>query len=416
MRSTILLGSLALGLLAAANCTSSVSNTPRPEGAGGGAATSVTTSSTGAGIGAGDSSASSGAGAGGGAVACSGALCSDPLNCGAQGHSCLGGSCSGGVCQPILLAQSTPMMQHLALNDATVFASLLVAVNAGDPCAGLARIAGVDRTTAAQATVVACGAAPGTGENVQAMALLGDQVYWNTGDDPNDAVWEELYHVSAQQGGTPIPVGDGNEADQFAIDTTGIYYAKHTEGVFHINLDGTGKTQLSSDFAQDLAVDDANLYLGEAPCALEGDGCDTPASIYSMPKAGGAKTKIVDATPATWGMIARDGYVYWTDCCQQGGNAVYRVATSGGSTETIATEAVEGIVGLAVDATRVYWVQGGSAGTVDVVSVPRAGGPKVVLASPAGSGLAIAVDDTAIVWSTRASNGLNSGNLYLMAK
>ena len=107
--------------------------------------------------------------------------------------------------------------------------------------------------------------------------------------------------MSSLQGGTPIALGDGNEADQFAIDATGIYYAKHTEGVFHVNLDGTGKTQLSTDFAQDLAVDDANLRQtsGEAPCALEELTAATrPRASTRCRRPAAPKTKLVDATPS----------------------------------------------------------------------------------------------------------------------
>src|SRR5262245_4765073 len=46
-----------------------------------------------------------GAAAGGGAPSCEDVL-SDATNCGACGHSCLGGSCSKGKCQPVVVADA----------------------------------------------------------------------------------------------------------------------------------------------------------------------------------------------------------------------------------------------------------------------------------------------------------------------
>jgi hypothetical protein len=45
---------------------------------------------------------------------------SDPNNCGACGHSCLGGACTGGACQPVVLASGV-CPTSIAVDDANVY-------------------------------------------------------------------------------------------------------------------------------------------------------------------------------------------------------------------------------------------------------------------------------------------------------
>src|SRR5262245_28739027 len=53
-----------------------------------------------------DASSEGGTTLGDSGLACVADLKADPANCGACGHSCLGGACAGGVCRPVVLASA----------------------------------------------------------------------------------------------------------------------------------------------------------------------------------------------------------------------------------------------------------------------------------------------------------------------
>src|SRR5215467_10227089 len=57
-----------------------------------------------------------------GSDACAGVyLSSDPKNCGACGHDCLGGTCVTGICQPVIIANGVTDLEGLAIDAANVY-------------------------------------------------------------------------------------------------------------------------------------------------------------------------------------------------------------------------------------------------------------------------------------------------------
>lgn len=112
-------------------CSKSTGGKATPEPPGG----STTASSTNAGT---------AGGTGGGAPACTGPFCSDGSNCGAQGHSCLGGACAAGICMPFVLSESV-VANQLFLDASNVYVGMGLLPVQGQPCSGQARIASFAR-------------------------------------------------------------------------------------------------------------------------------------------------------------------------------------------------------------------------------------------------------------------------------
>jgi hypothetical protein len=98
---------------------------------------------------------------------------------------------------------------------------------------------------------------------------------------------------------------------------------------------------------------------------------------------GGATCMAVDATS-----------VYWTNGGFPG--SVMKVPIGGGPAVTLASNQISSL-GIAVDATNVYWTQ--SEGSMAVMKAPLNGGEIVPLASGLGEALAIAVNSTDVYWT-----------------
>ena len=224
----LLAGSSLLALALACGCSKSQVRAS-PESQGG------TTTSTAAG------------GAGGSAPQCTGAFCSDQSNCGAQGHSCLGGACTSGLCQPRNLAPNTYIARELALDGSNVYAALNSPELGGSNCWTPARIVSYSRASGDQTTLVTCDAVAGHGADAYAMALGAGIIYYDTINDPFETTLEQVYQVSIQGGAVQPVAGLTNGAQVFAADDTAIYYA--WSGVSRVSVDGTMTVQLATQFA-----------------------------------------------------------------------------------------------------------------------------------------------------------------------
>ena len=123
---------------------------------------------------------------------------------------------------------------------------------------------------------------------------------------------------------------------------------------------------------------------------------DPEGSILAVPKVGGAARKLRAANyPES--IVLSGGRLFYAE---SGARRVAAVNVDGSSFADLAS--VFGVVGVAVDATHVYWadhVYDGSVGRV-----PRGGGPSITLAPGKKGPIRVAVDDTDLYWTEYYSN------------
>jgi hypothetical protein len=138
--------------------------------------------------------------------------------------------------------------------------------------------------------------------------------------------------------------------------------------------------------ARSLAVDGSGVYLFV-------DG--TPTRV---PLAGGAPVSLAAREPALWPEVALDDqFLYWTNGGFFGGGVVRRLAKSGG-TATDLVSRQDTPTSIAVDATRVYWVNRLAGGVLMSAALDGSG------ASPLGnlggdSNPHLALDAQSAYWS-----------------
>jgi len=95
-------------------------------------------------------------------------------------------------------------------------------------------------------------------------------------------------------------------------------------------------------------------------------------------------------------IAAGGGYVYWTN----DGTAVRRAPDTGGAAEHLYHPSPVGGLGIAVDATRVYWAQGNS-----IWTVPLAGGTPARVATGLATPSMVALDGAYVYWCEQSIGG-----------
>jgi hypothetical protein len=131
-------------------------------------------------------------------------------------------------------------------------------------------------------------------------------------------------------------------------------------------------------------------------------------AIYRLSRAGGAPTKLADIADATGARnIAVDATrVYWMDLgapMGSGMGSVHAVPIGGGADSVLATnQAIFGA--LAVDASSVYWAVASSDPTLaDIVAMPVAGGAPATLATGQPAPTMFVADGGFLYWMTAGS-------------
>lgn len=299
-----------------------------------------------AGTGSPGSSGSSGGGGTGGSpamtgeppppVPCSMDMTSDPLNCGACDHNCLGGACTAGICQPVELAKQDGQPWEITL-DAT-------------------------------------------------------RVYWNN-------TYGEISKVPKQGGTTSVLTTDLVNCGMLAVHGGRVFSASFFGGVEVVSTSGGALTGLTvpANGGVALAVDDSGVYWASGPLT-PGEKSIVRTDFQ------GAFTSVLGSLDHEPTSVTIDGsHVYWTDFTADGTGlgGVRRAPLGGGDTETLV--AGDGILQLAMDDARVYYLFGGTSAAswsdCALLAVPKAGGAPVTLAAPLNGATRLAVDTTHVYWT-----------------
>jgi sugar lactone lactonase YvrE len=304
---------------------------------------------------------------------------SDPHNCGACGHDCLGGACVASRCQPVVLA-SGGYPYGIALNPTHVYWA--------------AQIQGVMRVPLAGGTAEQIAAA----DTPQAVALDGQSVYWTAKNtvaktDLGGGRVNSIVDTTSKTG----PWG-------LAVDSTTVYWANQVAAPGFLQTVPTGGGPPSA-LANGLVAPDGVVVDETTVYWANGTNQQVEGSIMAMPKAA-VGTPIIFAAhqqgPRALALDAKN--VYWTDSAPYAPNPTGLVMTapkSGGAPRVLASGQGNPL-GIAVDASYVYWANS-DAGTV--MRVPAGGGSSSTVAVGQQYVTAVAVDAVAVYWTTQSMGG-----------
>jgi hypothetical protein len=334
-----------------------------------------------------------------GDASCGADLQTDPANCGACGHDCIGGACLAGQCQAWTLVPGVFGSAEIALDATNIYWS-------GYSNGQILRAA--KDGTGVTVLVTESGTQPiGT-------TIDDTNVYWVDGENPGSV--QSIPKSGGDGGATYLTPANLETPLSVAVDSQNIYWAEYYgNAIGRANkLDGGGfgyiATGLNSPFA--VTAGDASVFFGTQDTVGRVPG-DWPSVATTDDDAGPFATIFTSSTLYVSGMTLAGPDVYWSEANAPG--AVVSAPQSGlGSGVPIAIASNETYPwNVAVDATNVYWTAEGpnsAASSNDpdlfvagyVATCPIAGcpssGPKMLatgLHNPRG----IAVDDVAVYFT-----------------
>jgi hypothetical protein len=282
--------------------------------------------------------------------ACSGRLESDPENCGACGHSCLGGACQAGVCAFVELATKQVVPSGLAVGDGAVF---WTTEGATPDYVGNVFALSLSNPTATPTVIATSQKYP------RALTFADGALYWGSYGDGAIGKWTTATGVS------DVGVAPSGRLYNVVADATHVYFAMEIDRSDNMPSSGA---------------------VGRCPL----DGCQgAPPEILAT-----SDTKIV-------GVAIDGGAVFWSVFSSNG--AIYRLTLDGASSPLALTTGQASPINIAAFGGFVYWLNAGS-GTVACVSAD-VGATPTILASNQPSPSGIAADAQGVYWTTSTRTG-----------
>lgn len=276
---------------------------------------------------------------------CLGSLDSDPENCGACGHSCLGAACQAGTCAFAELASNQVAPSGLAVGDGTVFWTTEGATP--DYVGNVFALSLSDLT--ATPTVLATNQ-----KYPHALTFADGALYWGSYGDGAIGKW------TVNSGTSDVGVAPNGRAYNVVSDSVYVYAA----------IEVTSANNMPSSGAV-------------VRCAL--DGCK------------GAPEILATADAPIVGLAIDGGTLFWSVYSHNGG--IYGLTLNGSSSPRALSVGQPLPLNVAAFGGFVYWVQPGR-GTVARVGADAAGATPTILASNQSSPWGIAADDQGVYWTT----------------
>jgi hypothetical protein len=228
----------------------------------------------------------------------------------------------------------------------------------------------------------------GTGEDTPyAVHVAGGFAYWVS------------YSVAGVMRKTPIGGGaitaivDAPTAHDFAIGTSTIWWSREPDDMQSVPIEGVA------------SADSGAIGLLTGNKQANGVAADA-TSVYWVNKEDGfikrSDQDFANETPLASGDVPWDCAVdattlYWSEkgSSPNSGKIMSASKVDGSNPVTIAM-GQSGTQGIAIDATHVYWCNGGDG---SIMKAPLAGGAATVLASGQGAPANVAVDGTHVYWT-----------------
>jgi hypothetical protein len=287
--------------------------------------------------------------AGSDAPSCSASLDSDSENCGACGHSCLGGACQAGLCAFVELASKQVVPSGLAVGDDAIF---WTAEGTSPDYIGNVFALSLSDPTAIPTVIATSQKYP------RALTFADGALYWGSYGDGAIGKW------TAPTGKSELGVAPSGRFYNVVADSAHVYFAMEIDP--SNNMPPTGAV---------------------ARCPL--DGCRGTPEIVAT-----ADAKII-------GVAIDSGALFWSVFSSNG--AIYRLTLDGASSPIAIAVGQALPINVAAFGGFVYWVNAGS-GTVARASADAVATPTILASNqPSPSGLA--VDDRGVYWTTNTRTG-----------
>jgi hypothetical protein len=245
------------------------------------------------------------------------------------------------------------------------------------------------------------------GLNGLAMAVAGGRVYWYAGDSPTRS--GQLLSVPVG-GGQVTQLARTTALISMAVDDANAYWTTYagvagSGSVMRVSLaGGTPTTLASAQTPGGVAVAAGDVYWADANGA---SSWGFAGQIFSEPSSGGTPA-VIGGYAGIFAILATNSTnVFWVANNHDwtGSNyleiaAVLTAPLGGGAATTLATAdaSSQEIGAIAVDDASLYYQLSGQAPPYGIIKVPLNGAPPVTMASGVGA-VGIAVDATSIYWT-----------------
>ncbi|HEY8073807.1 MAG TPA: hypothetical protein VIF62_06855 [Labilithrix sp.] len=320
--------------------------------------------------------------------ACNADLQTDMHNCGRCGRDCLGAKCTMGACEPITLAMGLSDLNYIALDATNVYLTTYDG-----------KIWKVPKDGSMQQTAIA------TSAYALGLVVDGTTLYWASND--------YIYNGTTQLGGIwkcTLPacadkaiVSPADEARFPAVAAGVVYFGSDGDQTIRRTLADGGNAIVTSAGRPFTAVDATHVYFTSSAndmyrALIAGDGGTERIGPLNGSTWGYAQ---VDATRAYWAYGDSDNTAHVLGIDKAN---ITMTPTAYSTTDD------KNPVGIALDATNIYWADQGTF-TMDMAMTshndgmirmcPKAGcaasGP-ITLAKGLTDPVEIAVDDKAVYW------------------